>query len=192
MKRWLGPADGLLQQGAWWCAVLCAAHGAPGLAALAGAAVLVAHLLVRSEERVRVASTALAAALYGLATDTLLRASGLVSFAGAGVASPAWMVGLWAAFAAGLTASLRVTLRWPPLALAAAAALAGPLAYRAGAALGALAFPAGSVALLAVAAQWCLGVPLLARIARVPIPDLSGPAGAPSSSAEALEHRCTR
>jgi hypothetical protein len=89
------------------------------------------------------------------------------------------MVGLWAVFGAGLTASLRGVLRWPPPALAAAAALAGPLAYRAGAALGALAFPGGAgAALLAVAVQWALGVPLLARVAR-------GPAGRRPAAAEA-------
>ena len=158
-------------------AVLCAARGATAAAALPGAAAVAAHLLARPGERGRVARAAVAAALYGLATDGVLAAAGLVAFAGGGGAP--WMVGLWAAFGAGLTASLRGVLRWPPLALAAAAALAGPLAYRAGAALGALGFPGGAgAALLAVAVQWAVGVPLLARVAR-------GPAGRHLAGAEA-------
>jgi len=117
--RWLGPADALLQQAAWWTAVLCAA-----------------------------------AAAYGFATDSALAAAGLAAFRGGAGASTAWMAGLWAAFGVGLTASLR-----------AAAALAGPLAYRAGAALGALELH-GPAAWPAVALRWGAGVWLLVRIAR--------------------------
>lgn len=166
MQRWLAPADALLQQAAWWCAVLCAARGAPGVAALAGLAAVAVHLALRAGERRRVVAAALAAALFGFATDSLLAAAGLVSFAGGGATSPAWMVGLWAAFGAGLTASLRAVTRWPTPVVALVAALAGPIAYRAGAGFGALSFPAGVAGLLAVAVQWSLGVSFLARLAR--------------------------
>jgi hypothetical protein len=180
MRRWLGPADAVLQQAAWWWAVLLAARGAHGLAA-AGALVAVgAHLLARPGERARVARAAAAAAIYGFATDSLLQASGLVHLAGVGAASPAWMVGLWAAFGAALTASLERALGWRALALAAAAALAGPLAYRGGAALDAIDLPGGAAALGAIAVQWALGAPLLARLAR-PSPR-SRPGAAPTDS----------
>lgn len=166
MRRWLGPADALLQQAAWWVAVLGAAHGSPRLAALAGAAVVALHLLARPGERRRVAAVAAAAGGFGFFSDSLLVGAGLTAFGG-GAASPAWMVGLWGAFGAGLTASLRAPAAWPAPRLAALAAVAGPLAYRAGASLGAIAFPEGAApALLAVAAQWGVGVPLLAWIAR--------------------------
>jgi hypothetical protein len=167
MRSWLGPADAVLQQVAWWSAVLGAAHGRAGYAAAAGPALLAAHLLGRPAERIRVAGAAAAAALYGFATDTVLSAAGLLAFAGGGAASPAWMAGLWAAFGAALTASLARLARWPAVGLAAVAAAAGPIAYRAGAGLDALSFPQGAAAALAaVAAQWALGVPLLAWIAR--------------------------
>lgn len=172
MRRWLGPADALLQQATWWTAALCAARGRTALAALAGAAAVAAHLLARPGERVRLGRVLVAAAAYGFATDTLLAASGLVAFAGAGPVSPAWMVGLWAAFGAGLTASLAGVSRWPAPALLAAAAAAGPLAYRAGTALGAISFgDRPGAAALAIALQWALGVPLLASASRAPAPE---------------------
>ncbi len=167
MRRWLGPAEALLQQATWWTAVLCAAHGATAIAALAGAAAIAAHLVARPRERARIARVVAAAALYGLATDTLLSASGLVRFASGGLASPPWMVGLWAAFGAGLTASLEAVSRWPSPALALTAVAAGPLAYRAGEVLGALSLgDRPGVASLAIALQWAIGVPLLVRAAR--------------------------
>jgi len=167
VRRWVGPADALLQQAAWWVAVLGAAHGSPRLAALAGAAVVALHLLARPGERRRVAAVAAAAGAFGFLSDSLLVSAGLTAFGGGGASSPAWMVGLWAAFGAGLTASLRAPAAWPAPRLAVLAALAGPVAYRAGASLGAIAFPDGAVpALLAVAAQWAVGIPVLAWIAR--------------------------
>jgi hypothetical protein len=188
MRRWLAPADAVLQQAAWWTAVLCAARGATAAAALAGAAAVAAHLLGRPGERARVLRAVAAAALYGLATDSVLSASGLLRFAGGGsLASPAWMVGLWAAFGAGLTASLGGILRWPAPALAVAAALAGPLAYHAGAEAGALSFGARpALATLAVAVQWALGILVLARAARAPAGERRPPAAAspePAASA---------
>jgi hypothetical protein len=176
VKRWLAPADAVLQQLAWWGAVLLAARGWQGLAALPGAALVAGHLLARPPERRRVALTAVAAAAYGFVTDTLLLRTGLVSFGG-GPVSPAFMVGLWAAFGVGLTASLARLAAWPSWRLAALAALAGPLAYRSGAALGAMAFgPGEALALAAVAIQWAVGLPALALVARRLVGAASAPA----------------
>ena len=166
MRRWLGPADAVLQQVAWWVAILAAARGAGGIAALAGSAVVAVHLAARAPERARVARTAIAAALYGFGADTLLAWKGLVSFAGGGTLSPAWMVALWAAFGVALTASLRASLRWRPIELAAAAAVVGPLAYEAGAGLGALSIADGARPILALVAAWVVGVLVIAIVAR--------------------------
>lgn len=186
MPRWRGPADALLQQATWWTAVVCAARGATVAAAFAGGAAVAAHLLARPGERARIARAVAAAALYGVASDTLLSVAGLVRFAGAELASPAWMIGLWAAFGAGLTASLRGVSRWPVAALAAAVALAGPLAYRAGAALGALAFGGRPwVAAMAIGLQWAIGAPLLARAARASAGERTPAAGEPEPAASA-------
>lgn len=166
MRRWLGPADAILQQAAWWSAVVLAARGRPLLAAAGGALVVVAHLSLRPGERWTIARAAGVAALHGLATDTLLSAAGLVTFAGPGIAAPPWMIALWGAFGAALTASLARVAAARPALLALAGAVAGPLAYRAGAALGALDLPGGTAALAVVAAQWAIGVPLAAAFAR--------------------------
>jgi hypothetical protein len=185
MRRWLAPADAVLQQLAWWTAVLSAARGDGVGAALAAVAPAAAHLALRRGERRWIAISAGVAALYGLASDTLVAAAGFLAFSGElpGIAatSPAWMVGLWASFGAALTASLRGATRWRAPAVAAAAGIAGPLAYRAGAALGAIAFT-GDVALgtAAVALQWALGIPLLCAVARLTAredEDLAGTAG---------------
>ena len=143
MRRWVAPADALLQQAAWWWAVVLAARGEPLLAAVGGATVALVHLAARRGERGRVARAAAAAAVYGLATDTLLASAGLVSYGAPVTVAPAWMVALWAAFGAGLTASLARATAWRAPLLASAAALAGPLAYRAGEAIGAIGLDGG-------------------------------------------------
>lgn len=164
MKR-LALLDAAAQQAAWWWAVLLAAGGRAALAAALPVAVVAVHLALRKEARVTVLSATLGAALYGLATDALLVALGLLAFP-AGGAPPAFMVALWGVFGAGLTASLRALARWPPAAVSLAAAVAGPLAYRAGAALDALAMPGGKAAMAAIGAQWALGLPLLVALTR--------------------------
>jgi hypothetical protein len=177
----LVPADVALQQGVWWSAVLLAAHGRPFLGGAAALLAVALHLALRPAERGRIVHAALAAAAYGLATDTAVAAAGLASFAGGGALSPAWMIGLWAAFGVQLTASLRRVATWPLPALAALGAVAGPLAYRGGAALGAIELD-GPAALAAVAAQWAVGLPLLARVAR---PARAAPAALHPFAAEA-------
>ena len=162
---WLVPADLVLQQAAWWAAVLLAVRGRPLAGGAACLAAVLLHLAFRPGERSRLLRAALSAAAYGLATDTALRAAGLVSYVGMGVVSPTWMVGLWAIFGVQLTASLRTAAAWPLPALLLLGAVAGPLAYRGGAALGALAV-AGPLAFTAVAAQWAVGLPFLAWTAR--------------------------
>lgn len=180
MRPWLAPADALLQQAAWWFAVVLAGRGHPGLAAAGGAAAVLVHLALRASDRARVARSAVGAALFGLATDSALSAAGLAAFAGGGALAPPWMAGLWAAFGAALTASLARTSRWGGLTLAAVGAVAGPLAYRAGASLGAITLDGGAAAFAGVAAQWAAGVPLLVRLAGSPA---RAPAGAAPASA---------
>ncbi|HEY6100997.1 MAG TPA: DUF2878 family protein [Anaeromyxobacter sp.] len=160
-------ADAGGQQAAWWATVLSAAAGVPpAVAALPGALVVVAHLALRREMRARLAALALAAAAYGWATDSALVRLGLLSFAGGGATAPAWMPALWAAFAVGLTASMRAVAGWRPALVALAGALAGPIAYRGGQALGGLELgPEAGAALAGVALQWALGAPALAALA---------------------------
>lgn len=165
MRR-LAILDAVAQQAAWWWAVLLAGRGHAGLAAALPVAVVAAHLGLRPEARAPLLAALIGAALYGFATDGLLASLGLLGFPG-GPAPPAWMAALWAVFGAALTASLRSLASWRAWAVALVAAVAGPLAYRGGAALGALEFPAGAAAgMAAVAVQWAVGLPLLASVAR--------------------------
>ena len=91
------------------------------------------------------------------------------------------MVGLRAIFGVQLTASLRTVAAWPLPALALLGAAAGPLAYRGGAALDAMAL-AGPLAFASVAAQWAVGLPLLAWVSRRRSP---APLALPPAVAEA-------
>ena len=105
----------------------------------------------------------LASALFGYALDSLLAIGGVLGFpAHAGPAWPTtpWMVALWAAFAGTLRHSLDWTRRRYALG-ALAGAVFGPLAYRAGDALGAITLADPPFGLLAVAAAWAVAMPLL-------------------------------
>ena len=150
----------------WWAVVLSAARDQAIVGVLVVALLLAWHLTrVRPglTERVLIA----AAALIGLAFDSLLQASGWVTFAGGplfGVLAPLWMVALWANFAATLNVSMRF-LRARPWLAALLGGLGGPLAYWGGASLGAMTLVEPLQALLVLAAGWALVTPLLFRLA---------------------------
>ena len=76
-----------------------------------------------------------------------------------------WLVILWALFATTLNSSLRV-LQSRPWIAAALGAAGGPLAYYAGASLGALQFLEPAAMLAALALGWALATPLLLSLAR--------------------------
>ncbi len=153
-------------QAGWWAVVLTAAADRP-LVGMAVVAVLLAwHLLrvrPRRGEPVLIGLTALA----GLAFESLLQATGWVSFAGAGPAAwlaPLWMAALWANFATTLNVSLR-SLRGRPWLAAGLGAVGGPAAYWGGAQLGAMTFHHPAAGLAALGLAWALLTPLLLAVA---------------------------
>lgn len=158
--------NALAFQAGWWAVVLSAARDQAAVGLLVVGLVLAWHLTrVRPglAERVLIA----AAALIGLAFDSLLQTTGWVTFAGGalfGVLAPLWMMALWANFAATLNVSLRV-LRARPWLAALLGGLGGPLAYWGGAGLGAMTLVEPLQALLVLAAGWALVTPLLFRLA---------------------------
>ena len=79
--------------------------------------------------------------------------------------APYWMVGLWAVFATTLNVSLRA-LREHPGWTALLGGVGAPLAYFAGARLGAMELVATGAALAAIGIGWALLAPLLVRAAR--------------------------
>ena len=159
--------NAILFQAGWFAVVLGAAHGYVREGALA-AVLIVAWHVARSARPAREAGLAAAAAALGFVFESLLVQSGWVRF-DAGVvidgAAPYWMVALWALFATTLNGSLRLLQARPWLA-ALFGAVGGPLAYYAGARLGALELVQPLAMLAALAAGWALATPLLASLAR--------------------------
>jgi hypothetical protein len=160
-------ANIVLFQAGWLACVLGAAHGYVREGAAAALAI-VAWNVVRAARPAREAALAALAALLGLAFETALVQAGWVRFQ-SGVllegAAPYWMVALWALFAT----TLNESLRWLQTRLWAAAILGGiggPLAYYAGARLGALELVQPAAMLAALALAWALATPLLLLAAR--------------------------
>jgi hypothetical protein len=160
-------ANLVLYQLGWFACVLGAAHGAPWLGPLVAAAIVSWHLGTARYKSRELALLACAVAL-GLVVDSTLMRLGLLHFATgvvvAGV-SPGWMLALWALFAT----TLNVSLRWlhrRPVAAGALGLLGGPLAYWAGARLGAISLTPAGRALCAVALVWAAAAPLLVVVAR--------------------------
>lgn len=158
----------------WWALVLSAAGGHPGWGLAVVTLILAWHLgFVRP-----LASEALLialAALIGLAFDSLLIATGWISFSGPELARegvqaagaflpPLWMTALWANFATTLNLSL-ASLQTRPWLAALLGLVGGPLAYWGGAGLGAMTFVAPLPALITLALGWALLTPLLLALA---------------------------
>ena len=162
----------VLTQVAWLACVMGGARGLswPGVAAVA--VVVAVHLAVSGRVAREATRLALAAAL-GFALDAALGFSGACAWAGGasgGRVPPLWLIALWPSFATMLTAALSwLVLRWWLAALF--GFVGGPLAYFAGANLGALSFPHGTLpGLLGVGLAWALAMVLLARAARTQAP----------------------
>jgi len=151
-------------QAGWFACVLGAAAGrdliGPGIAGL----VLALHLW-RAPVPGREFVLLLCAFAVGLALETVLVAAGWnihrpLSIAVTGV--PLWMLALWPLFAT----TLNVTMRWlrsRDFLAAAFGAIGGPLAYWAGARLGALDLAPGVLPLVAIGFGWAVAMPLLMR-----------------------------
>jgi hypothetical protein len=154
-------------QGAWFACVLGGAQGWPWAGAVL-ALLVVAVQLALAPDPAREVLLVAAVTLLGLALDSTLIATGWLAFASPvpfAALAPVWIVALWAAFATTLTVSLHwLQGRW--LLAGALGALAGPLAYYAGARLGAVRLHAAPQALAALALVWALALPLGLALAR--------------------------
>lgn len=158
----------VLNQAAWFAAVLggAAGHSWPGV--LSVAVVVATHLATVTSPRsegVRL----LAALALGVVVDAILGLTGACTFTGGfrdGTLPPPWMWVLWPNFAVLLPGSLAWVscCTWRSAALG---LVGGMLAYAAGERMGALQFPAGpTVGCFAVGAAWMIAMPLMAWHAR--------------------------
>jgi hypothetical protein len=154
-------------QCAWFACVLGAAaqRPLPGMAVAAAVVLWHLHSAARPQRELRLIAIA---ALCGAAFETLLVASDWVRMSPAllsGNITPLWMVALWAAFATTLNVSLRA-LRPHYLLSALLAAVGAPLAYWAGARMGAIQWVHEAPALILVALGWAALTPLLMKSAQ--------------------------
>jgi hypothetical protein len=157
-------------QAAWFACVLGAARGTNELGVAAVVAALVLHLAL-SRHRAGDALLIVATLATGLAWEAALASTGLVDYAAHGPSAPsalwapAWILALWALFAA----VLREPLRWlhgRPLLAALLGGVGGALSYQAAARLGACSFSDPVAALLVLGIGWAVITPLLIELAR--------------------------
>lgn len=163
MNLWINV---VMFQIGWFACVLGGARGMPGIGAAVALAVVALHLFLAPQPKFELVLVLFAAAL-GIVADTLLIRGGWLTFDSgvifSGVA-PYWMVALWMNFATTINVSLHWLKQRPLLAIA-FGALGGPLAYFAGAKLGAVTMSNPAAALAAVGVVWALAMPLLLIIA---------------------------
>ena len=155
-----------LFQVAWFAGVLGAAQGKPWIGPVAALGVVAWHL-ARAQRAAPEALLLAAAVVVGAAFESLLVAAGWLRFdAGTVVAgtAPIWMIALWPVFATTLNVSLRLLHRRIAVA-GLLGAIAAPLAYYAGARLGAVEFVNSGAALLAIGAGWLVITPFLVSLA---------------------------
>ena len=153
----------VLFQLCWFANVLSASAGWPEIGVTLTALWIALHLSSIDEGRGTESLLLIAAAVFGYTADSLLVLLGLIEFpehARLGGPSPLWMVALWVAFAATFLHALR-WLKDRYLLAALLGALGGPLAYRAGEALGAIAIPDAIPGLIAVGVEWLIAMPIL-------------------------------
>lgn len=151
----------------WFACVLSAAHGMPWMG-VALAIVLVALHVVRVARPADELKLILTVVLLGAVWESGLVAARLLQYPVGNVipdAAPYWLLALWALFAA----QLNTTFGWLRHRLVLAALLgacAGPMSFRAGAALGAVRFVHPWPAIAALAAGWAVLMPVLMLLSR--------------------------
>jgi hypothetical protein len=143
----------LAYQVAWFAVIVGAAQGRAWVGATVALLVTAAHLWLR-RDRFELKLVGLCA-LIGLLVDSTLAMTGQVRFGAAWPQdlAPYWMLSLWIVFATTLNHSLR-WLMCRPVAAALGGAAGGPLAYLAGAKLGALTIVAPATTLPLIALLW--------------------------------------
>lgn len=157
----------LLFEAGWLASVLGAANGLPW-AGVAVIAVVAAFHLARSRRALPELLLLAIAFAIGALFESLLVQTGWLRFDGGTLAAgtaPVWMAALWINFATTLNVALRA-LHARPAAAALLGAIAAPVAYYAGARLGAVEMVAAAPALAAIAAGWSVLTPALLAVAR--------------------------
>ena len=151
---------------AWTAVVLSAAAGIPLLGAIAVAVAIGIHLW-SSENAEAEARLLLVAAFIGLAWESWLVQAGLLQYTSGNLVpglAPYWIVAMWVLFATLLNTGMR-WLRRSKVVAAIAGGIGGPMAFVAGASVGAVEFVSPVLALIAIGVGWAALLPLLVQIA---------------------------
>lgn len=152
----------ILFQLGWFVCVLGAASDIPWAGTL-GVVVILAHHLHsanNAEKELQLLSLVLT---IGFTWDSLLVAFGILEFNSGlfhSALAPHWIIAMWALF----STTLNVSMSWLKgryLLSAVFGAVGGPLAYYAGAKLGAVSMPSEVAALVALATGWSIIMPTL-------------------------------
>ncbi|MDX2197950.1 MAG: DUF2878 domain-containing protein [Phycisphaerae bacterium] len=162
----------LALQFGWVACVVGAARGMPWLGPVVVAIFLVVHVALR-KRRIPLLLFTILGALGGYSVDCALTAAGLLDFPlspNARNLCPLWMFALWVNFVTSITGSLAFT-QTRPVAAAAIGFIGGPMAYFGAERLGAVSLTHPRwLALIWIAGEWTLAVPLLAAICRRVLP----------------------
>jgi hypothetical protein len=151
----------------WLSCVVFAAQGRPLLGFGITLAVIGLHLVL-APRRLPEIKLILACAAIGLVFDSLLMATGWVSYPSGlwlpGLA-PYWIIAMWLLFATTLNLSMG-WLRGRPWLAVIAGALGGPLSYLAGEKLGGIRLEDPEPALVALALGWAVIMPAISTLAQ--------------------------
>jgi len=151
----------------WFACVLSAAHGVPYVGVAVSALLIAVHLAV-TQRRLPEIKLLFSVIAIGAVWESIPVETGLLAYPSGNLiphAAPYWILALWGLFAAQFNASFG----WlkPKLGLAALlGAVAGPMSFRAGAALGAVHFVHPLPAILLLAGGWGCLMPLLVLLSR--------------------------
>ena len=154
-------ANFVVFEAAWFACILGVAHGEPAWGTAAVGAAIAWHLAISARPATELALIAILGVI-GLVAESLVLAQGHVAYPNGQLfawLAPYWLVALWAE----LGMALNVTLRWlkrKPLLAAALGALFGPLSFLGGVRLGGARFIDEPAALVTLAIEWALLMPL--------------------------------
>ena len=151
---------------AWTAVVLSAAAGAPIVGVIAVAIAVGIHLWSRDNPDTEIRLLFVAATM-GFAWESVLVIAGLLQYSSGNWVSglaPYWIVAMWVLFATILNSGMR-WLRRSKLVAALAGGAGGPLAFAAGAGIGAVELASPVLTLICIGIGWAALLPLLVQIA---------------------------
>ncbi len=151
----------------WFACVLGGAYQLPWIGTLLASVIILLHLSRASRPRDELFLILLAIAI-GSVWDSFLVWRGWLEYPSGTLipeTAPHWILAMWGIFATTLNLSLRwLKGRW--LIALVSGAIAGPLAYYAGARLGGVVFTDQTTALLALSLGWAILMPMLMALSQ--------------------------